>query len=222
LKFAPRELAPIPLKNIYQRLRKLAGADMHAHVNRIVLRHIARYIKANEYMAGRNVLDVACGSGYGALILSNAASYRGIDLDYRAIRESKREFPEFDFSRGSVCELPFSNDCFSAVTSFETLEHVDQPNRAMKEIARVLTPHGIFVGSIPINHPDRIHHFKPYSAAEAYDIFTSAGFSITAFLAQTDLTFTEVKEREVATITEGTLISVMSKEPANAENRALR
>jgi len=83
-------LAPNVAKNAYHRIKKFFGGDIHVHVDRTILRHIARYIKANEFVRDCDVLDIACGSGYGALILSNAASYRGIDLDYRAIREAKR------------------------------------------------------------------------------------------------------------------------------------
>jgi ubiquinone/menaquinone biosynthesis C-methylase UbiE len=203
--------APKIAKNTFQRLKRLVGADVHVHVSRVVLRHIARYMRAKEYIAGRDVLDVACGSGYGALILSNAASYRGIDLDPRALNEARREFPEFHFAQGSICELPLPNESASAITSFETLEHISQPELAMKEIARVLTPGGVFIGSIPINHPDRIHHFKPYSATEAYGIFTSADLSCTGVFVQSDLEFTETKESDLSGIASGTLIGVMRK-----------
>ena len=59
------------------------------------------------------------------------------------------------------------------MVSFETLEHVQEPHRAMAEYARVLRVGGRLIGSIPIDHPDRIYHVKPYSAAEALDIFSS-------------------------------------------------
>lgn len=192
-------------------MKKLVGADVHVHVDRIVLRHVARYIRANAILAGRDVLDVACGSGYGASLLDKASSYRGIDLDPRAVKEAMREFPEFNYSRGSIYDLPLQDGAVSGVTSFETLEHVDQPVRAMREIARVLTPGGIIVGSIPINHPDRIHHFQPYSAAQAYDIFRSAGLATTALLIQKDTHFRQIETGNLVDVSGGTLIAVMAK-----------
>jgi SAM-dependent methyltransferase len=211
MKSAFRAMVPGPVWDMRNRVKKLTGADIHAKVSRVDLRHIARYLKAREYVSGRNVVDVACGGGYGSLILSDVASYRGIDLDYRAIQEAHREFPEFTFDCGSIYELPFPNGSVGAVTSFETLEHLDCPQRAMKEIARVLKHRGIVIGSIPINHPDRIFHYKPYSAAEAFDIFISADLSIAALFIQTDLTFIEKCGSDMANITRGTLIAVMSK-----------
>ena len=214
MKSALYAFAPDVAKDTYQRLKKMMGADVHVHVDRIVLRHAARYIKANDYVVGRDVLDVACGSGYGALILSNATSYRGIDLDPRAVREAKREFAEFKYGEGSIYDLPLPDNSVMAITSFETLEHVDRPKTAMGEIARVLTPGGVLIGSIPINHPDRIHHFKPYTAAEAYDIFTSANLSTKALFVQSEMTFGEIRPADVAAVNGGTLVAVMLKNPA--------
>lgn len=165
-------LAPAPVQSGYHRLKRLVGADVHVTVTRSEIRHVGRYVRASDLVAGRSVLDVACGSGYGALVLHSAAGYVGLDLDPRALREARREFPEFDYRQGSVYELPFEDASFGAVTSFETLEHVDQPLRAVAEITRVLEPGGVLVASIPINHPDRIHHFRPYTAVEAFEILT--------------------------------------------------
>ena len=211
MKSALYALAPDAAKNTYQRLKKMVGADVHAHVDRIALRHVARYLFANEVLAGRDVLDVACGSGYGALVLNKAFSYRGLDLDIRAVQEAKREFPEFNYDRGSIYDLPLPDASVSGATSFETLEHVDQPERAMRELARVLKPGGVLVGSIPINHPDLIHHFKPYTAAEAFAIFDSAGLTFTGLHVQHEMTFRQIAAGDVNDVPGGTLLAVMTR-----------
>lgn len=209
MKSALYALAPDAVKNAYQRAKKLIGADVHVHVDRTILRHVARYVFADDILSGRDILDVACGSGYGALVLGRAGSYRGIDLDLNAIREARRTFPEFSYERGSIYSLSFPKDSLSGVTSFETLEHVDQPERAMAEIARVLAPGGLLVGSIPINHPDRIHHFKPYSATEAFAIFNSVDLAVQSIHIQSDMAFRSVSS--VEGVDAGTLVVVLKK-----------
>ena len=47
----------------------------------IVYEHVHRYAFARRYAAGRRVLDVACGEGYGSAILAEtAASVTGVRL----------------------------------------------------------------------------------------------------------------------------------------------
>ena len=53
---------------------------------------------------------------------------------------------------GNVMNLPFKDENFDCVICLETLEHVENPIKAMDEIYRVLKHGGIFVGSAPFIH----------------------------------------------------------------------
>lgn len=50
---------------------------------------------------------------------------------------------------GSVMQLPCKDGTFDTVFCFETLEHVDDPPRAIREIQRVLKPGGKLIASAP-------------------------------------------------------------------------
>ncbi len=50
---------------------------------------------------------------------------------------------------GDVLRMPFADNTFDCVFCFETIEHVENPFTAIKEIYRVLKPGGIFIGSTP-------------------------------------------------------------------------
>ncbi len=50
---------------------------------------------------------------------------------------------------GSVMRMPFPDNSFECVLCFETLEHVEDPFKALAEIHRVLKPGGQFIGSAP-------------------------------------------------------------------------
>ncbi len=121
----------------------------------IAYEHWHRYAFARRFVAGKRVLDVACGEGYGSALLSQvAAAVTGIDIDVAAVthaRESYAALSNVRFDEGSAAALPLPDGSVDVVVSFETIEHLpraDQP-RMLAEIARVLTAEGVLVLSTP-------------------------------------------------------------------------
>ncbi|PCI30367.1 hypothetical protein COB55_00160 [Candidatus Wolfebacteria bacterium] len=53
---------------------------------------------------------------------------------------------------GSIMDMPFQDETFDCVICLETLEHVENPFEAMREVLRVLKPNGKFIGSTPFTH----------------------------------------------------------------------
>lgn len=53
---------------------------------------------------------------------------------------------------GSIMELPFDDATFDCIICLETLEHVEEPLKAMSEVYRVLKPGGKFIGSAPFTY----------------------------------------------------------------------
>lgn len=127
--------------------------------------HWHRYAFARRFVAGRRVLDVACGEGYGSALLAGvAADVTGIDIDAAAVAHAAARYaaPGVRFMAGSAAALPIADGAADAVVSFETIEHL--PASAQKamiaEFARVLGEHGVLVISSP-NRPQ-------YSEARDY------------------------------------------------------
>jgi SAM-dependent methyltransferase len=220
IKTVLKSIAPAGSLALYHRARKLTGRDAHARVSVTALRHIARYQFARDYVSGLLVVDVACGNGYGSMILNNALDYRGYDLDPRAIKDARADYPSAVFDVQSIYSLPIGADSVDAVVSFETLEHLPEPRRAMAEIARVLKPGGVVIASIPINHPDRIYHFEVYPASKAASILTSdTSLSIEKWLLQGDMTFAESTPEEIGDGACGTLLAVLRKQQNSSTTR---
>lgn len=101
-------------------------------------------------MSGRNVLDVACGTGaWLDFFHSHGASVAGIDLSQKAIDECLRKFPESQFVCGPAEALPFPDDHFDLVTCMGSLEHfLDKPG-ALAEMKRVGKPDARFLILVP-------------------------------------------------------------------------
>jgi len=113
--------------------------------------HTARYVFALPYVKGKTVLDIACGTGYGLSFLkSEAQSVIGVDVDFQAIREAKKECGErSSVLLGDGTKLPLADESFDVVTSFETLEHLHQRSLFLSELNRSLKRDGILILSTP-------------------------------------------------------------------------
>src|SRR5436190_10605249 len=76
----------------------------------IAYEHWHRYAFARRFVAGKRVLDVACGEGYGSALLAQvAATVTGIDIDAAAVahaRESYAALTNLRFNEGSAATLP--------------------------------------------------------------------------------------------------------------------
>jgi SAM-dependent methyltransferase len=121
----------------------------------IAYEHWHRYAFARRFVAGKRVLDAACGEGYGtALLGAQAASAVGVDIDAPTIAHASARYGQgtrIRFVEGSCARLPLPDASIDVIVSFETVEHVtaaDQP-RMIAEFARVLAPGGIVVISSP-------------------------------------------------------------------------
>jgi SAM-dependent methyltransferase len=95
----------------------------------IHLGHIRRYQFARDFVAGK-VLDAACGVGYGSRMLHDACcDVTGIDLEPEAIEYARKHYSGPRYEVGDVREYAGE---FNWIVSFETLEHLPDPERMLK------------------------------------------------------------------------------------------
>jgi ubiquinone/menaquinone biosynthesis C-methylase UbiE len=119
------------------------------------LAHVERYTFASRFVANKDVLDVACGSGYGAplLIEAGARTYLGVDLSPEAISLAEERYRVSDkvrFLRDDACRLSsMSDNSIDVAVSFETVEHLCDPPAFLSNLARVLRPEGLLLISTP-------------------------------------------------------------------------
>jgi len=116
------------------------------------LEHIHRYLLARELVAGKRVLDIACGEGYGSRLLAErAAQVSGVDIAAETVNHARATYGagNLEFLLGDCAAIPFEAGTFDVVVSFETIEHHDKHEKMISEIRRVLKPDGILVISSP-------------------------------------------------------------------------
>ncbi len=122
------------------------------------------------------VLDIACGYGYGTKMLAKHCSeIYGADIDRNIIEYNRKNngSSNIKYHVEDVTTLSYDDNEFDAVTSMETLEHVDAP-KYFEELYRVLKPGGILILSTPQNLFGRIPitsvHVREYSMTELEEL----------------------------------------------------
>ena len=96
----------------------------------------------------------------------------GVDISTPAVRFAKHYYPANFFQVGDICKLSFHSEVFDSVVSFETMEHLDDIQMAISETHRVLKSNGLFIGSIPIDHPNHTYHKEVYSSERVVELFS--------------------------------------------------
>jgi SAM-dependent methyltransferase len=146
---------------------------MHGHL--IEAEHLSRYAWAAQFASGRRVLDAACGMGYGSAMLAagGATEVIGVDLDESVIaRVRAAAKPGTSFQVADLRELPFGDDEFDLIVSFETIEHVPDPAVVFDELSRVLKPGGLLLVSTPnrdVYTPGNPFHLRELTPSEFMD-----------------------------------------------------
>lgn len=115
--------------------------------------HFHRYAWCAPLVEGKDVLDVACGEGYGSVILAgHAQSVIGIDISEEAIQHASHTYGSITnlrFAAGDASRISLPDASVDVVVSFETIEHLLQQEEMLESIRRVLRPDGFLVMSSP-------------------------------------------------------------------------
>lgn len=152
-------------------------------ITNITLQDIARYEFVLPYVKNKKVLDIACGTGWGTMMIlsqGNATEVFGVDIDKETIDTNKKKYGEFKnqfFICSSCYNINFEDNTFDVSISIETLEHLDNPKKFLAELKRVTKPNGLIIISTPLNNsdqrfnPSNPFHIREYNEKELREMF---------------------------------------------------
>lgn len=151
--------------------------------------HIVRYkfakMKLNNIPQLR-VLDAATGVGYGSILLSEiSAEIVAVDRDEHSLSIGKTHFnrPNIKFINDDCETLLKVDGLFDAIVSFETLEHLPNPQNFLSRCNELLSEDGMIIISTPNQlvsgfetKTDWEFHEKEYTPRELIEILQKCGF----------------------------------------------
>lgn len=172
------------MANDYLSVTELAGDEVSVEQ---VDRMCQRYYWAGNYCQGKDVLEVACGTGQGAGYLAGLArSYRAGDYSEKILDIARAQYGErIQFQQLDAQKLPFEDGSFDVVVLFEAIYYLPSAERFVAECRRVLRPGGKVL--IATANKD-LYDFNPspnsftyYGVSELDDLFHRYGFASSFF-----------------------------------------
>ena len=114
------------------------------------------------------VLNIGAGTGNDAAILRKYGMVHVIDINQSALDLIPIQYVS-EKKCCDACQLPYENNMFDIVAAFDVIEHIEDDQRAISEILRVLKPGGQLIFTVPAyqwlfsNHDRYMHHQRRYS-----------------------------------------------------------
>lgn len=99
---------------------------------------------------GMRVLEI--GSGHGALVrhlLRRGLSVRGVEVSAASISQSRSLYGELPIEKVEGTGLPFADNSFDLLLSFDVFEHISDTDGHLREVRRVLAPRGRYLLQTP-------------------------------------------------------------------------
>ncbi len=132
--------------------------------------HWERYEWAAQFVKGKQIVDIACGPGYGTTLLSVISGVKaiGLDVDEQTVNAATINYGDkatFRAINGYNWEL--DSESVDIVVSMETFEHLDDTDAFLKEAQRVLVSGGLLILSTPLNETEsRFSPINPFHIRE--------------------------------------------------------
>jgi SAM-dependent methyltransferase len=130
------------------------------------------------------LLDAGCGTGSNLVQLRARGRPVGVDLSEEALEFCKSR--NVAVTRASLLALPFADDCFDEITSFDVLYHewVTDDRAAIREMIRVLRPGGLLLLRVPAlralwgAHDEAVQSRHRYTRTEVVRLLADAGLEV--------------------------------------------
>jgi len=133
------------------------------------------------------LLDVGCSSGFLVEELSRALPHSeviGADYLSELVLKGAKRLPNNPFLQFDLRECPLPDACLDGVTALNVLEHIDDDQKALAEIYRILKSSGLAHIEVPADpgsfdlYDEVLLHFRRYRLSDLVAKSEAAGFIV--------------------------------------------
>ncbi len=146
----------------------------------------------------KQILDIGCGTGFrtSRLKYNLSSEVTGIDISNKNIKIAKNRYPEIKFKIMSAEKMLFTDNFFDEVYAVDVLEHVNNLDKTIEEINRVLKKAGKLTVVVPAeksenwlikirpNYLKEMNHQRIFKQGELKSILSKKNYSLNKIKAQ--------------------------------------
>ncbi len=136
------------------------GKDYRAEANKV-----RRFIQKYKQSKGKSLLDVGCGTGIHANLLSKHYQVEGLDIEQKMLAAARKNYPKIRFQQGDMVNFKLGRNFDVIVCLFSAIGHVKTKTRlqrAIKSMSQHLLPGGVLLVE-PWFTPDQWHPGRVYT-----------------------------------------------------------
>lgn len=160
-----QQTKPLEISDTGERILPTADGE----VSFVFSRHKFAYEYVQQFVAGKGVIDVGCGTGYGCKTLAETAQLVcGVDYSAEAIAYCQRHFagPNITYLQMDAKALAFERQ-FDAAVTLQVIEHIPNPGDFIEQLKRVVHPGGtIFISTPNVRKPQKETDANPFHFSE--------------------------------------------------------
>ncbi|MFH1831818.1 MAG: class I SAM-dependent methyltransferase [bacterium] len=125
-----------------------AGAIQESFWFKAKAQFIEVLLKKLNHTQNLKILDIGAGTGEDIASIKKFGQVHALDIDQKTL-DLIPDYLVVEKKIGDACNLPYENQSFDLVVAFDVLEHIEQDQKVITEIHRVLKPNGHFAFTVP-------------------------------------------------------------------------
>lgn len=150
----------------YDKLNDIMSFGLHKKIKLAVINSVKQNYLLTSHVSHLTILDLCCGTGDLTGILKEKypdAKIIGVDFSDKMLEVARKKNPGIEFLEADCTNLPFEDKSFDLCTISFGLRNIEDMEKALNEIYRVLKKGGVFI-NLDLGKPNKFFNLflKPY------------------------------------------------------------